>query len=98
MLRTVFTIAPIAFGLDKFTNVLTDWPSYLAPRLDAAIPGDAHFVANILIAVAVLAIGLKIGLTRSELGVAHDHLRAGERHHHGRCGFLRVGPGGDHHH
>ncbi len=45
----------------------------------AAIPGDAHLVANILIAVAVLAIGLTIGLTRDELGLAHDHLRAGVR-------------------
>jgi membrane protease YdiL (CAAX protease family) len=52
----------------------------------AAIPGDAHFVANILIAVAVLAVGLTIGLTRDELGVAHDHLRAGVR-----LGLLAAG-------
>jgi membrane protease YdiL (CAAX protease family) len=45
----------------------------------AAIPGDAHLVANLLIAVGVLAIGLTIGLTRDELGLAHDHLRAGVR-------------------
>jgi membrane protease YdiL (CAAX protease family) len=44
-----------------------------------AIPGDAHFVANLLIAVGVLAIGLTIGLTRDELGLAQDHLRAGVR-------------------
>ena len=25
LLRAVFTIAPIAFGLDKFANVLTHW-------------------------------------------------------------------------
>ena len=25
LLRTVFTIAPIAFGLDKFANLLTNW-------------------------------------------------------------------------
>lgn len=25
LLRTVFTVAPILFGLDKFTNLLTDW-------------------------------------------------------------------------
>ena len=45
----------------------------------AAIPGDAHFVANVLIAVAVLAIGLAIGLTRNELGLAPDRLGAGVR-------------------
>ena len=31
LLRTVFTIAPIAFGLDKFFGLLTDWEDYLAP-------------------------------------------------------------------
>jgi hypothetical protein len=30
LLRTVFTVAPIAFGVDKFANVLVDWPRYLA--------------------------------------------------------------------
>lgn len=32
LLRTIFTVAPILFGLDKFTNLLTDWTAYLAPR------------------------------------------------------------------
>ena len=53
MLRTVFTVAPIVFGLDKFFNVLTDWPSYLAPRLDSVIPGDAH---QAMLAVGVIEI------------------------------------------
>jgi DoxX len=42
MLRTVFTVAPIAFGLDKFFNVLTDWPAYLAPFVDRLVPGTAQ--------------------------------------------------------
>jgi hypothetical protein len=42
MLRTVFTAAPIAFGLDKFFNVLTDWPAYLAPSVDRLVPGTAQ--------------------------------------------------------
>ena len=32
LLRTVFTVAPILFGLDKFAGLLTDWEQYLAPR------------------------------------------------------------------
>ena len=62
LLRTVFTIAPIAFGLDKFTNLLTDWPGYLAPWVDAVVPGTAQqamyavgvieIVAGIVVAVA----------------------------------------------
>ena len=39
LLRTIFTVAPILFGLDKFANVLTDWPGYLAPQLDDLVPG-----------------------------------------------------------
>jgi hypothetical protein len=31
LLRIAFTVAPIAFGLDKFFNVMVDWPTYLAP-------------------------------------------------------------------
>jgi uncharacterized membrane protein HdeD (DUF308 family) len=41
LLRTVFTVAPIAFGVDKFANVLTDWPQYLAPWINDLVPGDA---------------------------------------------------------
>ena len=62
MLRTVFTVAPILFGLDKFTNWLTDWPAYLAPWIDGILPGTAQqgmyavgvieVVAGILVAVA----------------------------------------------
>jgi hypothetical protein len=50
LLRTVFTVAPIVFGLDKFTNLLTDWPHYLAPWIDDLAPGTAH--------QAMLAVGV----------------------------------------
>jgi uncharacterized membrane protein YphA (DoxX/SURF4 family) len=42
LLRIGFTVAPILFGLDKFTNLLTDWPGYLAPRVDDLVPGTAQ--------------------------------------------------------
>lgn len=42
LLRIGFTVAPILFGLDKFTNLLTDWPGYLAPRIDDLVPGTAQ--------------------------------------------------------
>ncbi|GLB67110.1 hypothetical protein [Arthrobacter mangrovi] len=42
LLRTVFTIAPILFGLDKFTNLLTDWTQYLAPVATQVIPVSAQ--------------------------------------------------------
>jgi hypothetical protein len=42
LLRIGFTIAPIAFGLDKFWHVLANWDMYLAPRIDRIVPGTAH--------------------------------------------------------
>jgi hypothetical protein len=42
LLRTVFTIAPILFGLDKFTNILTDWTMYLAPVATSVVPVSAQ--------------------------------------------------------
>jgi hypothetical protein len=41
LLRIGFTVAPIVFGLDKFTNVLVDWTQYLAPWINDIIPGSA---------------------------------------------------------
>jgi hypothetical protein len=42
LLRTTFTVAPILFGLDKFTNWMTDWTAYLAPWVDDLVPGTAQ--------------------------------------------------------
>jgi hypothetical protein len=50
VLRTGFVVAPILFGLDKVTNLLTDWTTYLAPAIDRLVPGSA--------AGAMLAVGL----------------------------------------
>ena len=62
LLRTAFTVAPILFGLDKFTNLMTDWTAYLAPWIDDLVPGTAQqamyavgvteVVAGLLVAVA----------------------------------------------
>lgn len=55
LLRTVFTIAPIAFGLDKFAGLLTDWEQYLAPWVDDLVPGTAHQAMLAVGVVEVLA-------------------------------------------
>jgi len=42
LLRVVFSVAPILFGLDKFAHVLNDhWALYLAPEFNDLIPGSA---------------------------------------------------------
>ena len=66
VLRTIFSIAPILFGLDKFTNILTDWPHYLAPWITGIVPFDAattmRIVGVIEIAAGVLvAVAPRIG-------------------------------------
>jgi hypothetical protein len=42
LLRIAFTVAPIAFGLDKFFNVLVHWPNYLAPWINDTAPGTGQ--------------------------------------------------------
>jgi uncharacterized membrane protein YphA (DoxX/SURF4 family) len=42
LLRVGFTVLPIVFGLDKFFNVLVDWPTYLAPWINDIAPGTAQ--------------------------------------------------------
>ena len=56
LLRTVFTVAPILFGLDKFVRILTsDWERYLAPWMDDIIPGDARTAMYIVGVVEIVA-------------------------------------------
>jgi hypothetical protein len=65
-LRVGFVVAPILFGLDKFTNLLTDWTTYLAPAIDRLVPGSA---AGAMLAVGVveIAAGLVVAV-RPKLG------------------------------
>ncbi|WP_144205727.1 Rv2617c family stress response/phage resistance protein [Mycobacterium tilburgii] len=64
-LRTLFTCAPVVFGLDKFFNLLTHphhWSMYLASWIDGMVPGSAdqcmyavgviEIVAGVLVGVA----------------------------------------------
>jgi uncharacterized membrane protein YphA (DoxX/SURF4 family) len=55
LLRTVFTVAPILFGLDKFTNILTDWTSYLAPVATSVVPVSAQTFMYIVGVVEIIA-------------------------------------------
>jgi hypothetical protein len=53
LLRTGFVVAPILFGLDKFTGILTDWTGYLAPSIDRLVPGSTH---TTMLAVGIIEI------------------------------------------
>ncbi|MFC7280087.1 hypothetical protein ACFQS1_39535 [Paractinoplanes rhizophilus] len=66
LLRTVFTAAPILFGLDKFLNLMTDWPGYLAPWVDDLIPGTAQQFMYVVGVIEILA-GILVAL-RPQIG------------------------------
>lgn len=61
LLRTVFTVAPILFGLDKFTNILTDWTIYLAPVATSVVPVSAQTFMYI-VGVVEIAAGVAVAV------------------------------------
>ena len=65
-LRTGFIVAPILFGLDKFTNLLTDWTTYLAPTVDRLVPGSATS-AMLTVGIIEIVAGLVVAV-RPKIG------------------------------
>ncbi|MGB7589370.1 MAG: hypothetical protein WBM00_11750 [Solirubrobacterales bacterium] len=61
LLRIAFTVAPIAFGLDKFFNVLVNWEVYLAPWINGIVPGTASTAMHLVGVVEILA-GIGVAL------------------------------------
>ena len=62
LLRVGFTVAPILFGIDKFANVMVDWPKYLAPWINDIVPGsgqDLMYVVGVIEIVAGLVVALR---------------------------------------
>ena len=61
LLRITFTVAPIAFALDKFFNVMVDWPIYLAPWINDIAPGsgqDFMYLDSVIEILAGVAVAL----------------------------------------
>lgn len=55
VLRLGFIALPLLMGLDKFTNLLTDWPGYLAPWVVAVLPISAQAAMYVIGAVEIVA-------------------------------------------
>lgn len=66
LLRIGFTVAPIAFGLDKFFHVLVDWDRYLAPEFADLLDAQPHTLMYAVGAIEIVA-GLVVAL-RPRLG------------------------------
>ena len=62
LLRIGFTVAPIAFGVDKFANVMVHWPKYLAPWINNIVPGSgqqAMYAVGVIEILAGIAVAVK---------------------------------------
>ena len=55
ILRLGFTAAPILFGLDKFTEWMVDWSSYLWSGVASALPGSADGIMLVVGAIEIVA-------------------------------------------
>jgi uncharacterized membrane protein YphA (DoxX/SURF4 family) len=55
LLRSGFAVAPILFGLDKFFDVLVEWPKYLAPWVNDIAPGSAQDFMYVVGGIEILA-------------------------------------------
>jgi hypothetical protein len=62
ILRIGFTVAPIIAGLDKFTNVLTNWTQYLSPTVNNILGGAGQqfmYLVGVIEIVAGIGVFLK---------------------------------------
>jgi len=55
ILKITYGVVPIVAGLDKFTNLLTDWSAYLAPGIKSALPFDAMVFMKIVGVIEIIA-------------------------------------------
>ena len=66
LMRYTYGLVPIVAGLDKFTNLLTDWKNYIAPSVNNALPFSASTFMAIVGVIEIIA-GI-IVLVRPRLG------------------------------
>jgi uncharacterized membrane protein YphA (DoxX/SURF4 family) len=66
VLKYTFGLVPIVAGLDKFTNLLTDWESYLNASLVRMLPFSASTFMSIVGVIEIVA-GLLV-LVRPRIG------------------------------
>jgi uncharacterized membrane protein YphA (DoxX/SURF4 family) len=66
-LRLVFGLIPIVAGLDKFFNLITFWPEYVAPQALEVLPVDAQTfmygvgVVEVIAGLLVLSPAVRFG-------------------------------------
>jgi uncharacterized membrane protein YphA (DoxX/SURF4 family) len=68
VLRWTYGLVPIAAGLDKFTNLLTDWPKYLSPTARDVLPVSTRTFMRAVGVIEIAAGALVLNRKTSRLG------------------------------
>jgi uncharacterized membrane protein HdeD (DUF308 family) len=55
LMKLAYGIVPIVAGLDKFTNLLTDWEQYLHPGIADMLPFSPHTFMMIVGVIEIIA-------------------------------------------
>ena len=55
ILKLTYGLVPIVAGADKFTNLLTNWKTYLNPALAGALPFSSNAFMMILGVIEIIA-------------------------------------------
>jgi len=66
ILKYTFGLVPIVAGLDKFTNILTDWSQYISEGFSGMLPFEATTFMMIVGVIEIIA-GVLV-LTKTKLG------------------------------
>ena len=66
-LRAVFGLIPVVAGLDKYTNLLTNWEQYLSPFTQRLLPFSGTAFMRV-VGVIEIAVGLAILTKWTRLG------------------------------
>lgn len=66
LLKYTFGLVPIIAGLDKFTNILTDWSQYISPAFANMLPLDSSTFMMLVGVIEIIA-GILV-LTKTKIG------------------------------
>lgn len=66
LLKFTYGLVPIVAGLDKFTNILTDWSQYLGSGMTDMLPMEASTFMMIVGVIEIVA-GVLV-LTKTKIG------------------------------
>lgn len=66
LMKYTFGIVPIVAGLDKFTNILTDWSHYIPNSVSGMLPFEPS-TFMMIVGVVEIAAGILV-LTKTKIG------------------------------